>query len=60
MSEDMDVNCGTILTGEESVVECGERIFQLILRVASGERSKSESYDFGASEFAPWPLGPTV
>ncbi|MFN7634956.1 MAG: hypothetical protein ACK5PI_09625 [Acetobacteraceae bacterium] len=48
------------MTGEESVVECGERIFQLILRVASGERSKSESYDFGASEFAPWPLGPTV
>jgi altronate hydrolase len=60
MSEDMDVNCGTILTGEESVAECGERIFQLILRVASGERSKSESYDFGASEFAPWVLGATM
>ena len=60
MSEDMDVNCGTILTGEESVAECGERIFQLILRVASGERSRSESYDFGSSEFAPWVLGATM
>jgi altronate hydrolase len=60
MSEDMDVNCGTILTGEESVAQCGQRIFELILRVASGERTKSESYDFGASEFAPWVLGATM
>ena len=60
MSEDMDVNCGTILTGEESVADCGARIFQLILRVASGERTKSESYDFGSSEFAPWTLGATM
>jgi altronate hydrolase len=60
MSEDMDVNCGTILTGEETVAQCGERIFQLILRVASGERTKSESYDFGSSEFAPWTLGATM
>ncbi|WP_372621030.1 UxaA family hydrolase [Falsiroseomonas sp.] len=60
MSEDMDVNCGTILTGEESVAECGERIFEMMLRVAGGERTKSESYDFGSSEFAPWVLGATM
>jgi altronate hydrolase len=60
MSEDMDVNCGTILTGEESVAECGQRIFELILRVASGEKTKSEAYDFGSSEFAPWTLGATM
>ena len=60
MSEDMDVNCGTILTGEESVAECGARIFDLMLRVASGERTRSEGYDFGASEFAPWVLGATM
>jgi altronate hydrolase len=60
MSEDMDVNCGTILSGEESVAQCGERIFQLILRVASGERTRSEGYDFGSSEFAPWTLGATM
>jgi altronate hydrolase len=60
MVDDMDVNCGTILTGEESVAQCGERIFQLMLRVASGERTKSEGYDFGSSEFAPWTLGATM
>jgi altronate hydrolase len=60
LEEDMDVNCGTILDGEESVEEAGQRIFELILRVASGERTKSEQFDFGASEFAPWQLGATV
>jgi altronate hydrolase len=60
MSEDMDINCGTIVTGEESVAECGQRIFDLILRVASGERTMSEAYDFGGAEFAPWVLGATM
>ena len=60
MSEDMDVNCGSIVTGEESVAKCGQRIFELMLRVASGEKTKSEAYDFGGSEFAPWTLGATM
>ncbi len=60
MSEDMDVNCGTVLTGEESVEQCGQRIFELMLRVAGGERTKSESFDFGAAEFAPWVIGATM
>jgi altronate hydrolase len=60
MADDMDVNCGTILDGSESVEDCGARIFDLILRIASGERTKSEAFDFGAAEFAPWMLGATV
>ncbi|WP_424627112.1 UxaA family hydrolase [Bradyrhizobium sp. SYSU BS000235] len=60
MEEDMDVNCGTILDGDETVQECGERIFNLMLRVASGEQTKSEAFDFGAAEFAPWVLGATM
>jgi altronate hydrolase len=60
MTDDMDVNCGTILDGSESVEDCGARIFDLILRIASGERTKSEAFDFGAAEFAPWMLGATV
>ena len=60
MSEDMDVNCGTILTGEESVAACGQRVFELMLRVAGGQRTRSEGYDFGAAEFAPWVLGATM
>ena len=60
MEDDMDVNCGTILDGEETVQQCGQRIFELMLRVASGERTKSEQFDFGAAEFAPWVLGATM
>jgi altronate hydrolase len=60
IEDDMDVNCGTILDGEETVQECGGRIFELMLRVASGERTKSESFDFGAAEFAPWVIGATM
>jgi altronate hydrolase len=60
MEEDMDINCGTILDGDETVQQCGERIFDLMLRTASGERTKSESFDFGAAEFAPWVLGATM
>ena len=60
MEDDMDVNCGTILDGEETVQECGQRIFELMLRVASGERTKSELFDFGAAEFAPWQIGATM
>ncbi|MEN9499976.1 MAG: hypothetical protein RIS83_1795, partial [Pseudomonadota bacterium] len=41
LSEDMDINCGTVLTGGESVQACGERIFDLMLRTASGEPTKS-------------------
>jgi altronate hydrolase len=60
MEEDMDINCGTIADGDESVAECGKRIFELMLRVASGEKTKSEAYDFGADEFAPWVIGATM
>ncbi|MBL8702456.1 MAG: altronate dehydratase [Alphaproteobacteria bacterium] len=60
MSDDMDVNCGTIVDGEETVQQCGQRIFELILRVASGEKSKSEALGFGADEFAPWTIGATM
>ncbi|MCJ2012122.1 UxaA family hydrolase [Methylobacterium sp. J-076] len=60
LEEDMDVNCGTIVDGEETVAQAGARIFDLILRVAGGARTKSEALDFGADEFAPWQIGATV
>ncbi len=60
MVDDMDINCGTIVTGEETVQQVGERIFQHMLRTASGERTKSEEFDFGGAEFAPWPMGATM
>jgi altronate hydrolase len=60
MQDDMDVNCGAVLDGDMTVQACGERIFELMLRVASGERTKSEQFDFGAAEFAPWVIGATM
>lgn len=60
IEDDMDINCGTILDGEETVQQAGQRIFDHILRVASGEQTKSEQFDFGAAEFAPWVLGATM
>jgi altronate hydrolase len=60
MEEDMDINCGTVVDGTETVEQAGERIFQLILRTASGERSKSELLGFGDDEFAPWVVGATM
>lgn len=57
MIEDMDINCGTIIDGEETIEQVGERIFELLLRVASGEKSKSEALGVGDFEFVPWQIG---
>jgi altronate hydrolase len=35
----------------------GREIFETILRIASGERSKSEQLGYGDSEFVPWQVG---
>ncbi len=59
MNDDMDLNAGTILDGTETLEEVGRRIFERILSVASGERTKSEAAGIGDEEFAPWMLGPT-
>ncbi|MBI1942085.1 MAG: altronate dehydratase [Betaproteobacteria bacterium] len=58
--EDMDINCGTIVDGKESVAEAGERFFRLILETASGRKTKSELLGYGEDEFAPWILGATM
>ena len=50
LSEDMDVNAGTVVDGKESIREVGERIFREVLRVASGGRTKSEDWPY--QEFA--------
>ena len=55
--EDMDINCGSIVDGTESVDEVGERIFQLMLATASGRATKSEQHGYGQNEFVPWQLG---
>jgi altronate hydrolase len=56
MIDDMDINCGDILDGA-SIADKGQEIFEAILRVASGERSKSEVLGYGDAEFLPWQIG---
>jgi altronate hydrolase len=57
LEEDMDINCGEILDGTCTMQEMGERIFQLMLKTASGEASKSELLGLGDYEFVPWQIG---
>ncbi|SNT08830.1 altronate hydrolase [Noviherbaspirillum humi] len=57
LEEDMDINCGEILDGTSSIEEMGRRIFDLMLRTASGARSKSEELGLGDHEFVPWQIG---
>ncbi len=57
LTEDMDVNCGDILDGTATLQEVAQRIFEEILQVASGARSKSELLGLGDHEFVPWNIG---
>ena len=57
LSEDMDMNCGDIVDGGVSVADKGREIFDLILKTASGQQSKSEALGFGDNEFTPWQIG---
>lgn len=57
MVEDMDINCGDIVDGKMSVQQKGQEIFDLIVRVASGDATKSEALGIGNDEFVPWQLG---
>ncbi|MFO6431453.1 UxaA family hydrolase [Erythrobacter sp. W302b] len=56
MAEDMDIDCSPVLDGV-SLDAMGEAIFDLLLRTASGERSKSEGLGLGDLEFVPWQMG---
>ncbi len=53
----MDVNAGGIVDGEETIQQVGRRIFDKVVAVASGEKSKSEALGMGDNEFVPWQIG---
>jgi len=60
MQGDMDLNCGTIADGSQTVAEVGQSIFELIVATASGAPTKSEQLGYGDEEFAPWHFGATL
>ena len=53
------LNAGVILEGTPVEV-VGHEIFEEILAVASGKKTKSEINGVGEEEFAPWSIGPTL
>ncbi len=59
MRDDMDINAGVILEGTP-VEEVGRQIFEEVLAVASGKKTRSELSGVGEEEFAPWSIGPTL
>ena len=60
LEEDMDINAGAIMDNEKTLEEVGNEIFNKIISVASGEKSKSEINDYGDDEFNPWIIDPTM
>ncbi len=59
MEEDMDINCGVILEGTP-LEAVGRQIFEEVILVASGKKTKSELAGIGEEEFAPWIIGPVL
>ena len=59
MTDDMDINCGDVLDGVP-LAQKGQEIFDAVLRVASGEKSKSELLGYGDAEYVPWQIGATM
>ena len=55
--EDMDIDAGRILSGGATVEAVGREIYETWLRMASGEKSKSEAQGLGDYEFVPWQVG---
>ena len=60
LKEDMDINAGTIMDGVNSIEEIGQQIFEELINVASGKKTKSEINEYGDDEFNPWIIGATM
>jgi len=56
MPDIIDINCGTIIEGTESIPEAGERILEYVINVASGcEQPKAVLLE--QDDFIPWKRG---
>jgi altronate hydrolase len=55
-ADDMDLNCGDVLDGTQTIRGLGAELFQLLLDTASGRPSRSELHGYGQNEFVPWQI----
>ena len=56
MRDIIDINTGTIIEGEETIQQAGERILDYVIQVASGEIEVS-AVRHGQDDFIPWKRG---
>lgn len=56
MRDIIDINTGSIIEGEESIPETGERILDYLISVASGE-TEVAAVRHGQDDFIPWKRG---
>lgn len=57
MVDDIDIDCGRLITGEATLDQLAEEIFAALIATASGKQTKSEENDMGEEEFVPWVPG---
>ncbi|EHQ88583.1 UxaA family hydrolase [Desulfosporosinus youngiae] len=57
MEDNIDLDASPIITGEETIEQAGQRIFEEIIAVANGRRTKAES--LGYKEFGIYRIGST-
>ena len=56
MNDIIDINAGTVISGEDSIESMGEKILEYIIAVASGKVS-SKAMEQGNNDFIPWKRG---
>lgn len=56
MPDIIDINCGTIIEGEETIQQAGERILEYVIQVASGEL-EPKAVQLGQDDWIPWKRG---
>ena len=56
MHDIIDINTGTIIEGEETIEQAGERILEYVIKVASGE-TEVAAVRHGQDDFIPWKRG---
>lgn len=56
MPDIIDINCGTIVEGTETIEQTGERILNYVIDVASGV-VQPKSVQLGQDDFIPWKRG---
>lgn len=56
MPDIIDIDCGTIIDGNETIQQVAHRVLEYIIRVASGEE-QPKAVQLGQDDFIPWRRG---